>query len=397
MGLIKALGGAAGSVLADTWKEVFVCDAMTPETMVMRGKKQTSGRSSNTKGNDNIITNGSGVIVADGQCMIIVDQGEIVEFTAEPGAFTYDASTEPSLFCGNLGKGIKDSFEKFKKRFTYGGDTGKDQRVYYFNTKEMVDRKFGTQNPVPFRVVDKNIGLDADVQIRCSGVYSFKMTDPILFYKNVSGNVTEAYETEKLDGQLKTEFVSALQPAFAGLSEKGLRPNEIPAHVDELCELLNTNLDDKWGQLRGLEVVSVALNPITLREEDQEMITTLQKAAAFKDPTMAAAAITEAQTEAMKNAASNEGGAMNGFVGMGMAMNAGSNNQNLYAMGQQQQQQAGGNSWTCKCGTVNTGNFCTNCGEKKPEAAAGAKFCPDCGTPLNGEKFCPNCGRKVGE
>ena len=380
MGLIKAGIGALGGTLADQWKEFFYCESMPKEVLVTKGQKQISGRSSNTKGNDNIISNGSGIAVADGQCMIIVEQGKIVEVCAEPGEFTYDTSTEPSIFAGNLGESIKQSFMTLGKRFTYGGDTGKDQRVYYFNTKELIDNKFGTPNPIPFRVVDSKIGLDLDVSVRCSGVYSYKIADPILFYANVCGNVEQEYCREELDSQLKTEFVSALQPAFGRLSDLELRPNQIVTHNTELENAMNTALSEKWGKLRGLKVVSIALGSVTLPEEDAEMIKQAQRTAIMRDPTMAAATLVGAQADAMKAAASNEAGAMTGFMGMGMAMNAGGamNAQNLFAMGQQAQQQpfqqqqpvqpqqaAGG--WRCTCGAVNNGNFCQNCGAKKPE------------------------------
>ena len=430
MGLIKAGIGALGGTLADQWKEFFYCEAMDKEVMVTKGQKRVSGRSSNTKGNDNIISNGSGIAVADGQCMIIVEQGKIVEVCAEPGEFTYDTSTEPSIFSGSLGKGIISTFKTVGKRFTYGGDTGKDQRVYYFNTKELIDNKFGTPNPIPFRVVDSKIGLDADVSIRCSGVYSYKIADPLLFYTNVCGNVEREYTRDELDSQLKTEFISALQPAFGKLSDMELRPNQIVSHTSELEDAMNQALSAKWGELRGLKVVSIALGSVTLPEEDAEMIKQLQRTAVMRDPTMAGATLVGAQADAMRAAASNESGAMTGFMGMGMAMNAGGamNAQNLFAMGQQHQQQQaeppkdanGMERWKCSCGAEACGKFCPECGAKKPEptlsgawkckcgATATGKFCPECGSPKvadtdswscscgaqNKGKFCQNCGSK---
>ena len=234
MGLIKAGVGALGGTLADQWKEFFYCEALDKEVLAVKGQKRISGRSSNTKASDNIITKGSGIAVADGQCMMIVEQGKVVEFCAEPGEFTYDSSTEPSLFAGSLGSSIIDTFKTIGKRFTYGGDTGKDQRVYYFNTKELRDNKFGTANPVPFRVVDTKIGLDIDVSVRCSGVYSYKIADPLLFYTNVCGNISDEYRRDELDSQLKQEFISALQPALGRLSEMEMRPNQIVLHTTEL-------------------------------------------------------------------------------------------------------------------------------------------------------------------
>lgn len=425
MGLIKAGMGALGGTLADQWKEFFYCDALDKEVLVVKGQKRTGGRSSNTRGNDNIISNGSGIAVADGQCMIIVEQGKIVEVCAEPGEFTYDSSTEPSIFFGSLGESIKETFRTIGKRFAYGGDTGKDQRVYYFNIKEIMDNKFGTPNPVPFRVVDSKIGLDVDVSIRCSGVYSYMIADPLLFYTKVCGNVEKEYTREEIDSQLKTEFISALQPAFGKLSDLELRPNQIVSHNTELEEAMNAALSTKWGELRGLKVVSIALGSVTLPPEDAEMIKQLQRTAVLQNPNMAGATLVGAQADAMKAAASNSAGAMTGFMGMGMAMNAGGgmNAQNLFAMGQQQaaQQQAAAaapaGSWKCTCGAVVNGKFCPECGSKKPEpvsadgwkcscgAVVSGKFCPECGSPkpaedgwtcscgtVNKGKFCQNCG-----
>lgn len=400
MGLIKALSGAVGGTLADQWKEFFYCDALSSDTLMIKGEKRVSGRSSNTKGNDNIISNGSGIAVADGQCMMIVEQGKIVEVCAEPGEYTYDKSTEPSIFTGPLGKGIIDTFKTIGKRFTYGGDTGKDQRVYYFNTKELIDNKFGTPNPIPFRVVDANIGLDIDVSVRCSGVYSYKIADPLLFYTNVCGNVEREYTRDTIDGQLKTEFISALQPAFGKLSELGLRPNQIVAHNTDLENAMNSALSAKWGELRGLKVVSIALGSVTLPEEDAELIKKAQHAAILRDPSMGAATLVGAQAEAMKAAAANENGAMMGFMGMGMAAQAGGMNaQSLYQMGQQARQQqpqptpAPAGAWKCKCGATVTGKFCTECGAKKPEDGW---TCPSCGATNKG-KFCSECGAKKPE
>lgn len=396
MGLIKALATSVETVLADQWKEYFICESMEKNVLVTKGVKRTSSKSSN-HGSDNIISNGSGIVVADGQCMIIVDQGKIVEVCAEPGQFTYDTSSEPSIFAGSLGNSILESFKTVGKRISYGGDTGKDQRVYYFNTKELVDNKFGTPNPIPFRVVDSKINLDIDVALRCSGVYSYKIADPLLFYTNVCGNVEREYTRDQLDSTLKTEFVSKLQEAFAKISELEIRPNQIIAHNSELEDAMNAALSNKWGELRGLKVVSIALGSVTLPEEDQELIKQAQRAAINKDPNMAGATLVTATSDAMKTAAGNSAGAMTGFMGVGMAMNSGTINtaSNLFAMGQQQAaaapqmtapSQAAG--WTCACGQVNAGNFCANCGTAKPAA----NWTCSCGQ-VNTGNFCPNCGK----
>jgi membrane protease subunit (stomatin/prohibitin family) len=401
---------------------------MDKNTLVTKGQKRVSGRSSNRRGSDNVISNGSGIAVADGQCMIIVEQGKVVEVCAEPGEYTYDTSSEPSIFAGSLGKSIADSFKTFGRRFTYGGDTGKDQRVYYFNTKELIDNKFGTPNPIPFRVVDSRIGLDVDVSVRCSGIYSYKIADPILFYANVCGNVERDYTRDELDSQLKAEFISALQPAFAKLSALEMRPNQIVAHTTELEAAMNEALSAKWSSLRGLRVVSVALGSVTLPDEDAEMIKTLQKSAVLRDTNMAAATLVGAQADAMRAAAANENGAMNGFVGLGMATAAGgANAQNLFAMNPKQPDAPtpAADAWKCSCGATVTGKFCTECGAKRPEAgwtcACGqvnrGKFCSECGAkkpagaplyrcdkcgwepedPKNPPKFCPECGDRFDE
>jgi len=394
MGLIKAGLGALKGTLADQWKEFFYCDAMEGDVLVTKGRKRISGRSSNTRGNDNIITDGSGIAVADGQCVMIVEQGKVVELCAEPGEFTYDASSEPSVFTGDLADSVLATFQTIGKRFTYGGDTGKDQRVYYFNTKELMDNKFGTPNPIPFRVVDSRIGLDVDVSVRCSGVYSYRIADPLLFYTNVCGNVEFEYRRSQLETQLKTEFIAALQPAFGRLSQLELRPSEIVSHNAELEQAMNDALSAKWGQLRGLKVVSVALGSVTLPQEDAEMIKRLQRTAVMRDPTMAGATLVESQADAMRTAAGNKAGAMTGFMGMGMAAGAGGMNaQELFAMGAQKQSVPSGNQWKCACGAVNTGKFCPQCGSPRPAAAGWTCVC---GT-VNKGRFCSECGRKKPE
>lgn len=405
MGLIRSVVGAAktsfSSTMQDQWKEFFYCDSLDKEVLVVKGTKKTKGHN---QGNDNIISSGSGIAVADGQCMIIVEQGKVVEICAEPGEFTYDSSSEPSIFAGNLGEGIINTFKTMGKRFTMGGDTGKDQRVYYFNTKEIMDNKFGTANPVPFRVVDARIGLDLDVAIRCSGIYSYKIVDPILFYANVCGNVDRIYKRAEIDNQLKTEFISALQPALAKLSALEIRPNQIIAHTTELENALNEVLSNKWVDTRGIRVESIALGTVTLPDEDAEIIKQAQRQAMLVNPAMGAAALTQAQADAMKMAASNSNGAAMGFMGMNMAAQTGGvNAQALYQMAANQQAQqaqqaqnaAGQEGWKCSCGAVNLGKFCTECGAKKP-AGAPLYRCDKCGwqpaDPTNPPKFCPECG-----
>ena len=423
MGLIKAALGSVGGVMADQWKEYFYCEALPENVLAVKGQKRVSGRSSNTKGSDNVITNGSVIAVADGQCMMIVDQGRIIEVCAEPGEFTYDMSTEPSLFTGELKGSIRAVIDNMTNRFTFGGEPPKDQRIYYFNTKELMGNKYGTPSPVPFRVVDQRAGIDIDVGIRCFGEYSYHIANPVLFYTNVCGNVSEAYTRDRLDSQLKTELLTALQPAFARIGESGIRYSQLPGHTMELADALNEVLSKKWRDLRGIEIVSFGVSSVTADEEDEKMLKELQRNAAFMDPTRAAAHLVGSQGDAMKMAASNTAaGPAMAFMGMGMAGQAGGMNaQNLFAMGQQQAaqqpvQQAAPAGWTCSCGHGgNTGKFCAECGQPKPapagewKCACGAvntgKFCAECGQPkpasdgwtcacgtVNKGKFCANCG-----
>ena len=397
MGLIKAGIGALGGVMADQWKEYFYCEALDMDTLVVKGRKRVSGRSSNTKGSDNLISNGSVIAVADGQCMIIVEQGKVVEVCAEPGEFVYDKSTEPSIFSGKLGSSILDTFKAIGKRFTYGGDTGKDQRVYYFNTKEIMGNKFGTPSPIIFEVMNKRIGFSRTVNVRCNGVYSYMITNPLLFYTKVCGNVEQAFTRDQIDAQMKTEFVSALQPAFGALAEMELRPAQLPAKVNELRQAMNEALQYEWVESRGITVAKIALNPITLNPEDMKKIQEMEDSMSYgSNAAMMAGRMTSATATAMETAAGNSAGAMTGFMGMGMAggvMGGGFNAaQQLYGMGQQQQaQQAAAGGWKCKCGTIATGKFCPECGSPKP--ADGGSWTCACGMKNTG-KFCQDCGSK---
>ena len=404
MGLIKAGFDAATGVLADEWREYFYCDSIDTEVLAVKGEKRAAKRNSNTKSSANLISNGSIIAVNEGQCMIIVDQGQIVEVCAEPGKFVYENATEPSIFYGDLGKTIQDSFDQFGRRLGLAGDTGTDQRIYFFNTKDIIGNKYGTPNPVPFRVVDHNIGLDVDISIRCHGEYSYQIKDPILFYKNICGNVESEYRREQLDSQLKTELLTALQPALAKISEMGIRYSALPAHADDMANALNEVLSAKWNNTYGIVISTFGISSVTASEEDEAMIKNLQKNAVLTNPAMAAATLTAAQAQAMQDAAKNTAtGPMFAFAGMNMANNAGGvNAQQLYSMAQNQQNQAAptgqvnpetpvpqAGAWTCECGAVNTGKFCSECGKPRPQAQ---DWTCSCGT-VNTGKFCSNCGR----
>ncbi len=424
MGLIKAGMGALGGTLADQWKEFFYCDSIDSNTLMVKGQKRTGSRSSNTKGSDNIISNGSLIAVADGQAMMIVEQGKVVEFCAEPGEFTYDTSTEPSIFAGSLGDSIKETFKTIGKRFTFGGDTGKDQRVYYFNTKEIMGNKYGTATPIPFRVViNEQMGLKLSVDIRCNGEYTYKLTNPLLFYTNIAGNVSDSYEKTEWEDILRSSLLDALQPALAQIAAQRIEYFELPGHTVEIRNALTEVLKPDWTETRGIELVKLTINSLSIPEDQRKKITEWEENAMTTNPMMAGSRLVGAQADAMRTAAANENGAMQGFMGMGMAMNQGGMNAgNLFAMGQQQQPAApapAADGWKCACGATATGKFCPECGAKKPEvqaadgwkcscgATATGKFCPECGSPkpaddgwtcacgtVNKGKFCADCGAK---
>lgn len=420
MGLILAGINSVRSTFADQWKEAFVCDSMEANVLVTKGVKQNEKGSQNKKGNDNVITDGSKIIVADGQCMLIVEQGKIVEVCAEAGEYTYDNKVAPTLFTGKLGESIKETFDTVGKRFTFGSNTATDQRIFFINTKEITGNKYGTANPVPFRVVDTNIGLDIDISIKCHGEFSYQITNPLLFYTNVAGNVSGEYTRDAIDSMLKTELLTALQPAFAQISAMGVRYSALPGHTAQLADELNRILSEKWAELRGLKVVSFGVNSVVASKEDEDMIKEMQKTAVLRNSGMAAATLTQAQADAMRSAASNEStGPMMAFAGMNMATQAGGINANQLfqqqdqanqqAMQQQAMQQQAmqqpvqpvqspqESTWTCACGHGNTSKFCGNCGLQSPSNVI---VCDKCGfTPAAGIdlKFCPECGDVINE
>jgi len=402
MGLISSVVGTAVSsatgVFNDQWLEYFYCDSLPSNVLVRRGMKKD--RKGNNKGDDNVISNGSCIAIADGQCMMIVDQGKVVDICAEPGEYTYDMSSEPSVFCGGLAANMTAILENIGKRFSFAGEVPKDQRVYYFNIKELIGNKYGTPSPVPFRVVDERAGIDIDISIKCFGEYSYKITNPPLFYANVCGNVSRDYRTEDLDSQLKSELLTALQPAFARISEQGVRYSALPGHTTELAEALKSELSAKWKDYRGIEIQNVGVSSVKADEEDEKMIKEMQKNAAYTNQNLAAATMVGATAQAMQTAAGNSGGAAVGFMGMNMAGQAGGiNTQALYQAGAQQQAQPAADTWTCpSCGKQASGNFCPECGGKKPEAPAkiGVWKCSECGAENSG-KFCAQCGAKKPE
>ena len=429
IGAISALGGALGGTLADQWKEFFYCDSIDADTLMVKGQKRTGKRSSNTKGTDNIITKGSVIAVADGQCMIIVDNGKVAELCAQPGEFVYDSSTEPSIFAGNLGQSIIDTFKEIGKRFTFGGEPPKDQRVYYVNTKELIGNKFGTVHPINFMIDDDRRDIHLAVDIRCFGTYSYHITDPIRFYTGLAGNVPESYKRSAIDEQLRDELLEALQPAIGRLS--GIPYDKISLHNKEISGFLKEELSgsDAWKK-RGIEIESFALASVNLDEKDKELVKNAYRDANYGgNAKMGVGGILYNSGAAMTAAANNANGAVNGFMGMGMLGGMGGGMgmaamQQLNAMNQQPQpnayqqpagyslggapQQAApaqqsasvplgkpsaaaGGAWKCpKCGAIATGKFCPECGTPKPAEAAG--WTCSCGA-VNKGKFCQECGK----
>ena len=433
MGLIQAAAGAVGGVLADQWKEFYCCDSLDADTLVAKGEKRTSarGRSSNTSGESNIITTGSVVVVNVGQCMMVVDQGKVVEICAEPGAYTYDASTEPTVFGGDLASDLKAVLRNIGRRFTFGGDPAKDQRIYYVNTKEIIGNKYGTAQSIQFETVLGAYTLN--VNIRCFGTYSYRIANPILFYTNVCGNVDGDYMRSEIDEQLRSELLTALQPAFGRIAAQGIRYSQLINYTKEIRDALAVELSAEWGEKRGIEIVSFGVSSVKADERDEQRIKDLQDGAIMSDANLRAGRIAGAAADAIRTAASNENGVASSFMGLGMvgnlsmgAMgtfgpqgNAGGAVNPFPAQTQQGQSTEGwtcacghtGNTgkfcaecgkprpipagWTCTCGAVNQGNFCTECGKPRP-AGAPLYRCDKCGwtpdDPTHPPKFCPQCG-----
>ena len=430
MGLIKAALAGIGTQFADQWLEFFSCDAIDPDVLVIKGVKKNGKGTSNTKGSDNVISHGSGIVVADGQCMIIVEQGVVIEICNEPGYYTYDSNLEPSVFYGGFGSGLKNSIKEMWNRIKHGGGVSHDQRIYYFNTKEIIGNKFGTVNPVGFRMVYPELGRSFTLEVSCHGMYSYEITNPVTFYSKVCGNVAGEYRRSEIDETMRAEFLHCLQPGLGRLSQLGIRYDELTLHNNELTEAMREELITLWSEDRGITVKKVAIKSVTISQKEKERIQKYEDMAWNRDPANAAAVMVGAQAEAMTSAAQNSAGAMTGFLGMGMAQQAGGLNANaLFGMAQQNQQNQqaqaqaqaaapSANTWKCECGTENTGKFCSGCGSAKPapvgqwKCSCGAentgKFCAECGSKkpeevqgwtcscgaVNKGKFCAECGSK---
>lgn len=420
MGLIKAALAAGSSTLADQWLEYIYCERMEDDVLMRRGVPKKGG--SNTKGTDDIITNGSKIIVGEDQFLIVVSDGKIVDFTAEPGNYTFDQGTEPSMFYGGFGKGLVESFKKFGERFTTGGVAPHNQRAYFVNTRLIKGNKFGTSTPIPFR--DSEFGMTID--IRCYGEYVMKVTDPLAFYHSYGGNIEGDYVIdESFRDTFLADFLQALQPALAKVAMQRIAYDMLPGAVNEISAAVKECLQDTWGS-QGINVERVSIASATPTEESANSIKAAQGDRLYAmNPAMQGARANAAASEAMKTAAGNEAGAMTGFMGMGMLNQGGAMfGANMSAQSQSGQVMesmnvvGGGVSSPqpeaaektvveetkeegvkCpNCGATITGKFCMECGTKRPEepVAPEEKHCPNCGAVVSPDaKFCMECGNQL--
>lgn len=398
MGVFRALNKSISSVTRDIWKDYFYCESLNNNVLLARGIRRNA--TENNKGDANIISNGSTVIVNEGQAILIVRNGEVVDICNKAGVYTYEYDEQSDIPVKRATEGFKGFISDLTTRFSYAGETVEDHRVYYINTKDIVGNIFGTINPIPFRVVDYNIGLDIDISIRCNGEFSFQIVNPALFYRNISGNVQTEYRREEIESRLKTELLNALHPAIGQLSEMGVRYNQLAQYTTNLVDIMDNTLDALWGNTMGISLTSIAFGTIKADAEDEDTIKELQKVAVFRNPNMAAANLVSSQAEAMKLAASNQSaGPMMALASMNAMMNTQSPAMSLMYQMQQnmpqpQQQIQPRDSWKCQCGNFANGNFCNMCGNKKLEG----RTCPNCGTSFPYSlpiKFCSNCGASI--
>ena len=430
MGIIRAVTGAIGGALADSWQEVIEPSPMGENTCLVPGQLVTqNGRSQNKKGSENIVSNGSIIHVYDNQFMMLIDGGKVVDFTAEPGYFKVDNSSMPSLFAGQFGDTLKETFNRVK----FGGIPSQSQRVFYLNMQEMKNIKFGTPNAINYF----DNFYNSELFIRAHGTYSVRISEPFKFYQEVipRAAITEnrAVDFQELNQQYSDEFIEALSSAINQYSADGNRISYITSKSRELGKYMSQTLDEEWNQLRGMEVVSVGIK-VSYDDESKDLINMRNKGAMLSDAAVQQGYVAGNISEGLKDAGSNANGAMAGFMGMGMGMSAGGNilggyqqnpnyrptpnpqqygqqnapqqqygQQGAVGYAQQQpapqqnapQQSAPASGWTCSCGAVNTGKFCSECGSKKPEAPR-KRFCTNYGAELNeNAKFCPECGTKA--
>lgn len=397
MGIIRAAAGALGGTLADSWLEYITAGEMGANTVMTKGVQVTRGkRGSNRKGTPDVISNGSRIEVGPNQMMILVDSGRIVDYTAEEGCYEVFLSSSPSMFNGELKDSVRETFERFK----FGGQPGKSQQVYFINLQEIRGIRFGTRNALQYFDGFYN----AELFVRCHGSYSVKITDPLKFYMEVAPRNAENLTFDDLGDQFNAEFLTALQAAIGQMAVDGVRISALPSKSMELSKYMATVLDEDWTQSRGLDICAVGLSSISYDEESKALINMRNQGAMMSDPTVREGYVQSSIAKGLQSAGANTAGAGQAFMAMGMGMQGAGNFMssasatNAQQMQNAQQQQAAAQpaagGWTCGCGTTNTGNFCTNCGGKKPEPA-GSWTCT-CGTSNTGN-FCTNCGGKKPE
>ena len=387
MGIIKAIGSAISGGLADQWLEVVEADDMGEQTVFTSGVLIRRGQ--NTKGTNNTVSNGSVIHVYDNQFMMLVDGGKVVDYTAEPGYYKVDNSSLPSMLNGELGESVKETFNRIK----YGGQTPTAQKVYFLNLQEIKGIKFGTRNPINYF----DNFYNAELFLRAHGNYSIKITNPLQFYAEGIPRNKDRVNYDEIGEQYLSEFLEALQSAINQMSADGTRISYVTSKAMELGKYMQDILDADWNQMRGMEIQSVAIASLSYDESSQKLIQMRNEGAMMSDPSIREGYVQGAMARSMEKAAANPNGAMNGFMGVQMGMNAfGSSFASASASNQQQmqqqaaakaQQEAAKGVWKCACGTENTGNFCPNCGSAKPMVW----ICGKCGTENSG-KFCSNCG-----
>lgn len=394
MGIIKAVGTAIGGGLADSWLEVVEPDNMGDQTVFARGVLTNKGQ--NKKGTENTISNGSVVHVYDNQFMMLVDGGKVIDYTAEPGYYKVDSSSMPSLFNGQFGESLKETFSRIK----FGGQTSQGQKVFYINLQEIKGIKFGTKNPVNYFDTFYN----AELFLRAHGTYSIKITNPLQFYAEAIPRNKDRVEIDDINEQYLSEFLEALQAAINQMSADGTRISFVTSKASELGRYMANCLDENWKQMRGMEIVSVGLASLSYDEKSQELINTRNEGAMLSDPSIAQGYMVKNLSEGVKNAGSNSAGAMQGFMGVGIGASAMGNMMNGFTQMSQNQQQmnqsagvqqpmqqtANASGWTCECGKVNTGKFCSECG--KPQPVMDTDWTCECGK-VNSGRFCSECGK----
>lgn len=400
MGIIKAVTQAISGGFSDAWQEIIEPDNIGDQTVYARGILTSRGQ--NKKGSDNTVSNGSIIHVYDNQFMILVDGGKIVDYTAEPGYYQVSNSSMPSLFAGQFGDTLKETFNRIR----FGGQTPQNQKVYYINLQEIKGIKFGTKNPVNYY----DSFYNAELFLRAHGTYSLKIVNPLQFYAEAIPKNMDRVEITDINEQYMSEFLGAFQSAINQMSADGTRISFVTSKAAELGHYMAQCLDESWNQLRGIEIQSVGIASFSYDEKSQELINTRNEGAMLSDPSIAQGYMVKNMSEGIKNAGSNSAGAMQGFMGVGVGASAMGNmmngftqmaqansaaytaNQNTGVTGAagfvQQQPAASGNTWTCECGNINTGKFCCECGKPAPST----EWTCECGT-VNKGKFCSECGK----